>query len=153
MAAVTAAIGTLAGGVGGASAAFTRAVRTITCKANVTDQPSPSPRVGTEFGLLTCRGALGSGVDFISFKQTPTSPTTAMLVGQFKWFFDRGTLHGKIKLTITIAGPTDLRFVGIQRFTAGTGAFAGVAGSSKTTCLSTDAVHSSCTSTLTLAGL
>jgi hypothetical protein len=103
--------------------------------------------------LLTCGRAFGNGIDMITFTQTPTSRTTAELVGHFKWFFDEGTVHGRIRLAITVTGPTDLRFVGAQTYTGGAGAYAHVAGSAKTRCLSTDAVHSSCTSTLRLRGL
>jgi hypothetical protein len=88
----------------------------------------------------------GKGVQHDTLTVTPTSPTTATVIGPFKQFFDTGTIHGTVKLTASATSEGVVTYKGVAELSGGTGAYRHVRGSARVECTSPDGgTHTTCT--------
>jgi hypothetical protein len=144
-----AAIAALAIGVGTGGAAAHGSAKAVTCHARLFDQSPPTALEGFDLGFITCSGPFGSGLQWDHFKVRLTSPTTAVLTGPFKDFYDQGTVHGRFELHGTQTSTT-----GTLRFLGGTGAFKDVRGHGRLECTSsTSSNETDCTAVAEVTGI
>ena len=132
----------------GGAAARASSAKTVTCHFRLFDQSPPTALQGFDLGFVTCPRPFGNGVQSDRFKVRLTSPTTAVLTGPFKDFFDQGTIHGRFALHGTQTTTT-----GTVRFLGGTGAFKHVRGHGKLACKATTGNETDCTAVANLTGI
>ena len=103
---------------------------------------------GDEFGMASCGGTLGGGVQRDSFN-VPTSGDT---LATYTLYFGTGTLRGTYDLTPQSTGLNfySTTWMGTLKVTGGTGAFKGYKGTGTMSCVSNDGVHTTCTDKLKL---
>ena len=117
----------------------------VTCTLQLQTLAPPGAS-GEDFGTVNCSSTFGKGVQHDTLTVTPTSPTTATVTGPFKQFFDRGTIHGTIKLTASATTAGAVTYTGTAKISGGTGAYKRVRGSAKVECSSQDGgTHTRCT--------
>jgi hypothetical protein len=117
----------------------------VTCTLQ-TQTLAPPGASGEDFGTVDCPSAFGKGVQHDTLTVTPTSPTTATVIGPFKQFFDTGTIHGTVKLTASATSEGVVTYRGVAKLSGGTGAYRHVKGSAKVECTSPDGgTHTTCT--------
>jgi hypothetical protein len=136
------------GAASGWAAARERSNRMVTCHARLFDQSPPTASEGFDLGFVSCSGRFGDGLQWDHFRVRLTSPTTAMLTGPFKDFFDQGTTHGRFELH-----GTQTHLTGTLRFLGGTGAFKHVRGHGRLECTATSGNETDCTAVATLTGI
>jgi len=132
----------------GGAAARASSAKTVTCHLRLFDQSPPTALQGFDLGFVSCSRAFGNGVQSDQFKVRLTSPTTAVLTGPFKDFFDQGTIHGRFALHGTQTMTT-----GTVRFLGGTGAFKSVRGQGRLDCKAVSGNESDCTAVAKLTGI
>ena len=142
------ATGALACAVATGGAAAQGSSKTVICHLRLFDQSPPTALQGFDLGFISCSRPLGAGLQVDQFKVRPTSPTTAVLTGPFKDFFDQGTIHGRFALHGTQTTTT-----GTVRFLGGTGAFKHVRGHGKLACKATTGNETDCTAVANLTGI
>lgn len=138
--------------VAGATGAVAGHAKRGDCKIELESLAAPTDREGTKFGTARCTGVLSKGVERVTFKALPTSPTAGTVTGAYKQYYDRGTVHGTFELTFSIAPTGAVTYSGGGTVDGGTGAYRRVRGTvTKLTCSSPDGgVHTSCTARVTL---
>ena len=132
----------------GGAAARGSSARTVTCHLRLFDQAPPTALQGFDLGFISCSGPFGNGLQADQFNVRLTSPTTAVLTGPFKDFFDRGTIHGRFALHGTQTATT-----GTVRFLGGTAAFKHVRGHGRLACKATTGNETDCTAVSKLTGI
>jgi len=142
------AMGGLALGAVTAGAAQESSAKTLTCHLRLFAQSPPTALEGFNLGFDNCPAPFGSGLQWNSFKVRLTSPTTAVVTGPFKDFFDVGTIHGRFVLHGTQAITT-----GTVRFLGGTGAFKNVRGHGRLQCKAASSNETDCTAVSALTGI
>ena len=132
----------------GGAAARGSSTMTVTCHLRLFDQSPPTALEGFDLGFASCSRPFGNGLQADRFKVGLTSPTTAVLTGPFKDFFDQGTIHGRFALHGTQTTTT-----GTVRFLGGTGAFKDVRGHGRLACTAASGNETDCTAVAKLTGI
>jgi hypothetical protein len=131
----------------------------LACSLSVADQvPSGSVTVtqgavqGNQYGKANCGTPLGSGLEVDSF----TSDSGGTLSGTYQQYFRAGTVYGAYTLAPNDTGPptttsfTSASYAGTVTIKNGTGVDKKAVGTGTLTCMTTDAVHYTCTEKLKL---
>jgi hypothetical protein len=117
----------------------------VTCTLQMQTLAAPGTS-GEDFGTVNCASVFGKGVQHDTLTVTPTSPTTAVVTGPFKQFFDTGTIHGRTNLAASITSEGVVTYTGTAKISGGTGAYKHLRGSAKIKCSSPDGgTHTTCT--------
>ena len=139
--------------IGVASTSATTAGTKVSCSVKITAVPpagslsdSATATKGTQFGYVSCGSPLGKGVQADTYTLTPKSATTGTVAGPFTEYFATGTITGKFSLNVS-----GTKFTGTYTVTSGTAAFKGAGATGPLDCTTPDAVHISCTGSLTFA--
>ena len=123
-----------------------------TCSGTYTNA-TPGKLKGYDFGLLSCKGLFGKGVQVVTYSETLTASGAVSASGTTKVYGDLGTMHGTYKLAGKLVGST-ATVTGAGKITGGTGAYKGAKGTTKQTCTTTDAgAHYTCSFKVSLSKL
>jgi hypothetical protein len=106
-----------------------------------------------DLGFINCPPPGGGrGLHYDTFSNAVSPPNKVSGRGNFKEYFNRGTVHGTYSDSGTFAGTTGTAS-GPVKVLGGTGAFRHVKGSGKLTCTTQDAgLHTNCTLALEETG-
>jgi hypothetical protein len=147
----------LAFGVASATAASGGAVSRVNCTTRVsiavaTGESAVTPPVaqGSEYGIASCGKLLGVGVQADTFTVADSGNTVA----RYALFFPTGAIHGSYVLTPqeTAFNFLEVDYTGTITIKGGTGAFQGMSGTGKMTCVTLDGIHTTCRLKLKLKG-
>jgi hypothetical protein len=142
--------GLVAAGAGSAGAQAP-AGKKITCRVQLTALRFPSAKKpGVDYGMVSCPGPFGKGVQYDTFTFEPRTRTTGLATLTFKAYFDTGTVSGVWHASYGPSGKFN-KFVQKIRWNSGTGAFTHVRGSGKGIGFQTGN-HSIATQTITVTG-
>ena len=144
---VLAVLGVATGLTQAASSSTTATTRKVTCSETIVATRAGGNNAET-FGTVSCSAPFGEGVRHDTSTFLTTSKTEGSFAGGVKFFFNTGTLRGRVRMTFTAAG--NVAYAGTLKITSGTGEFAGVTGTGTIRGTSQDGVHSSLTEKLTL---
>jgi hypothetical protein len=118
-------------------------VTQVTCTVKLTSVSAPDAPTGEDFGTVACPSVFGDGVVHDTITVTPTSRTAGTVRGNFKEYFDTGTIHGTFKLTYRV-GSTGVSSTGRAKIAGGAGAFKRVKGIVEISCKAADRTHNTC---------
>ncbi len=142
--------GAIATSVGVAAASGKTSAKRVTCKLKTIQQTGKATGSATALGLVLCGRPLGTGLE-ASLTTGTVSGNVFTNDGQFKLYFNRGTVHGTFKLS----GSTQTGLsMGTLRFTGGTAAFRHARGAGTIACKSAaNSPVSDCIVKSTLTGI
>lgn len=144
-----AATAALAAGISTATAAST--AKHFTCSATLYDQVPATATKGFDLGFTSCPKPFGAGVQQDNFKDAVGAANSLTVTGNYKEYYNAGTIHGAYTLTGKTTGVT---LKGSASITGGTGAYSHVSGSARLTCTgSASSNKTTCTVNFTATGI
>jgi hypothetical protein len=139
-------IAALAAGIATGSATAAKPVLKAKCTLKLNNESKPGASSGYYLGFANCPAPFGSGLAYVPGKLTVTGSHVTG-TGNFKEYFNVGTVHGTFKISGTIT-PTTITLTGTAKTLGGTAAFNGAKGSGKESCSTSDGgAHLTCKTT------